>query len=40
MALPLLLLTLATIAVGFWPSLVTWLSEPAAASLLTAFGLH
>ena len=40
MALPILVLTLVTVAVGFWPSLVTWLSEPAAASLLAAFGLH
>ena len=40
MGLPLLVLTLLTIAVGIWPSLVTWLSEPAGASLLVAFGLH
>jgi len=39
MALPILVLTLITVAVGFWPSLVTWLSEPAAVSLLAAFGL-
>jgi proton-translocating NADH-quinone oxidoreductase chain N len=40
MALPLLVLTLFTVTVGFWPSLVTWLSEPAAVSLLAAFGLR
>lgn len=39
MGLPLLVLTVFTIAVGIWPSLVTWLSEPAGASLLAAFGL-
>jgi NADH:ubiquinone oxidoreductase subunit 2 (subunit N) len=40
MGLPLLVLMLITIAVGIWPSLMTWLSEPAGASLLAAFGLH
>ncbi len=40
MALPLLLLTLATVALGVWPSLLTWLTEPAAQGLLAAFGLR
>ena len=33
MALPVLLLTLGTIVLGFWPSLLTWLLEPARCSL-------
>jgi proton-translocating NADH-quinone oxidoreductase chain N len=40
MALPLVALSLVVAAIGFWPSLVTWLSQPAATSLLAAFGLH
>jgi NADH:ubiquinone oxidoreductase subunit 2 (subunit N) len=36
--LPLVLLTLAIVAIGFWPTLVSWLTNPAAASLLAAFG--
>jgi proton-translocating NADH-quinone oxidoreductase chain N len=39
MGLPLLLLTLIMVAVGFWPSLVTWLTTPAAQGLLASFGL-
>jgi NADH:ubiquinone oxidoreductase subunit 2 (subunit N) len=39
MALPVLLLTLGTIVLGFWPSLLTWLLEPAALALLASFGL-
>jgi proton-translocating NADH-quinone oxidoreductase chain N len=39
MAAPLVMMTAATIAVGFWPPLLTWLTQPAASSLLAAFGL-
>ncbi|HEY3288749.1 MAG TPA: proton-conducting transporter membrane subunit [Anaerolineae bacterium] len=38
MGIPLVVLSLAVIAIGFWPSLVQWLSAPAGAALLTAFG--
>jgi formate hydrogenlyase subunit 3/multisubunit Na+/H+ antiporter MnhD subunit len=38
MNVPLLILALAVVAIGFWPSLVTWLTEPAGAALLAAFG--
>lgn len=38
MALPLLLLSLAVVVLGFWPSLMSWLTAPAASSLLTIFG--
>ncbi len=38
MKAPLLLLALAVIAIGFWPSLVAGLVEPASAALLAAFG--
>jgi len=37
-ALPLLILTLLAVLPGFWPSLLTWLTGPAAASLLASFG--
>ena len=40
MALPVLLLTLGTIVLGFWPSLLNWLLEPAALALLASFGLQ
>lgn len=40
MGLPIILLTLITIAVGFWPSLMTWLNEPAAQGLLRSFGVQ
>lgn len=36
--LPLLLLTAAIVLIGFWPSLLSWLTNPAATSLLTTFG--
>jgi len=39
MAIPLLLLIAAIVIVGVWPSLMNWLTEPAGASLLSAFGL-
>jgi proton-translocating NADH-quinone oxidoreductase chain N len=40
MQLPLFLLTLATVILGFWPTLLNWLTGPAAASLMTIFGGH
>lgn len=40
MALPVVLLTLATVVVGFWPAILTWLTQPAAQSLLAAFGMR
>jgi len=38
MLLPLVLLSLAVVVLGFWPSLLNWLTNPAANSLLAAFG--
>jgi len=38
MALPLVVLVILAVLPGFWPSLLTWLTNPAAASLLTGFG--
>jgi NADH:ubiquinone oxidoreductase subunit 2 (subunit N) len=38
MALPLLVLTLLAILPGFWPSMLSWLTGPAATSLLRSFG--
>jgi proton-translocating NADH-quinone oxidoreductase chain N len=35
---PLVLLAVAVIVLGFWPSLMNWLTEPAGAALLNAFG--
>jgi proton-translocating NADH-quinone oxidoreductase chain N len=40
MSIPLFLLTLATVAIGFYPPLVTWLTQPAAISLMASFGIH
>jgi len=37
-ALPLLVLTVLAILPGIWPSLLSWLTDPAAASLLRGFG--
>ena len=37
MQLPLVLLTLATVVLGFWPSLVSWLTEPAGQVLVALF---
>ncbi len=34
----LLILTLGVVVLGFWPSLVNWLTQPAAQSLLAALG--
>jgi proton-translocating NADH-quinone oxidoreductase chain N len=36
--LPLVLLALAVVAIGLWPGLLEWLTAPAGAALLTAFG--
>jgi proton-translocating NADH-quinone oxidoreductase chain N len=36
--LPLVLLALAVVAVGLWPALLQWLTAPAGAALLAAFG--
>ncbi len=38
MALPLVILTILVIALGIWPPLVRWLVNPAAITLLMAFG--
>lgn len=38
MGIPLVLLALATIVIGVWPTLVQWLTGPAGQALLTAFG--
>ncbi len=38
MSLPLVLLAAAVVVLGFWPSLMGWLTGPAAQSLLAAFG--
>ncbi|GAB4574918.1 MAG: proton-conducting transporter membrane subunit [Anaerolineae bacterium] len=38
MRLPLILLLVAVVAIGFWPGLVRWLTEPAGAALLAVFG--
>ncbi len=36
--LPLVLLALAVVAIGLWPGLLEWLTAPAGAALLVAFG--
>jgi formate hydrogenlyase subunit 3/multisubunit Na+/H+ antiporter MnhD subunit len=38
MHIPLVLLALAVIAIGIWPTVVNWLTESAGAALMTAFG--
>jgi formate hydrogenlyase subunit 3/multisubunit Na+/H+ antiporter MnhD subunit len=38
MALPMVLLTLAIIVLGIWPTLLSWITGPASASLLKTFG--
>ena len=40
MGLPLVLLSAGVIVIGIWPSLMDWLTGPAGASLMTAFGLR
>jgi formate hydrogenlyase subunit 3/multisubunit Na+/H+ antiporter MnhD subunit len=38
MTIPLILMALAVIAIGFWPSALNWLTSAAGASLMFAFG--
>ncbi|HLF28916.1 MAG TPA: complex I subunit 5 family protein [Anaerolineae bacterium] len=38
MSVPLVVLGLAVIAIGIWPGLLQWLTGPAGAAVLTAFG--
>jgi NADH:ubiquinone oxidoreductase subunit 2 (subunit N) len=38
MLLPLVLMALAVVTIGLWPSLVEWLTVPAGTALLAAFG--
>jgi proton-translocating NADH-quinone oxidoreductase chain N len=38
MTAPLVAMTLAVVAIGVWPALMTWLTGPASAALLAAFG--
>ncbi|MEW6400584.1 MAG: complex I subunit 5 family protein [Chloroflexota bacterium] len=38
MTLPLVLLGLAVVVIGLWPSLMSWLTEPAAQAFLMMFG--
>lgn len=38
MALPLIILVLLAVLPGLWPPVITWLTGPAAASLLRGFG--
>jgi proton-translocating NADH-quinone oxidoreductase chain N len=38
MGLPMVLLTMAIIILGIWPTLLSWITGPAAASLLKTFG--
>jgi len=38
MLVPVLILVAAVVVVGFWPSLLQWLTDPAGAALLSAFG--
>ncbi|MCA9958393.1 MAG: hypothetical protein KC443_05135 [Anaerolineales bacterium] len=38
MQIPLLLLAVGVVAIGFWPNLVNWLVQPAGAALMAAFG--
>jgi len=38
MTVPLVLLCLGVVILGFWPSLVNWITTPAAQSLLMLFG--
>ncbi len=40
MTIPLVVLSLGIVLLGLWPSLVQWLTAPAGAALMAAFGLH
>jgi len=37
--IPMVVLALAIVAIGIWPSLVTWLVEPAGRSVMAGFGM-
>lgn len=39
LVLPLVLLSIAIIVLGFWPSLVNWIVSPAAEILMQSFGI-
>jgi hypothetical protein len=38
MHIPLIILALAIVAIGLWPALMNWLTEPAAQAFLAMFG--
>jgi proton-translocating NADH-quinone oxidoreductase chain N len=38
MRVPLVVMALAVVAIGVWPSLLQWLTQPAGAALMNAFG--
>jgi len=38
MHIPLMLFAFAIVLIGLWPSLMNWLTEPAALTLLAMFG--
>jgi hypothetical protein len=38
MAAPLILLAVAIVVLGVWPSLLTWMTGPAGVALVRAFG--
>ncbi|GAP05998.1 membrane bound hydrogenase subunit mbhH [Anaerolinea thermolimosa] len=40
MGVPLLLMSLGSVAVGVWPKLLSWVTYPAALALLRSFGFH
>lgn len=40
MRVPLALLTLLTVVLGFWPTLLSWLTAPAASALMVWFGVQ
>jgi hypothetical protein len=39
MSFPLLLLSLAVVLLGLWPSLAAWITAPAGQAVMSAFGL-
>ncbi len=38
MLVPVLILIAGVVVLGFWPSLLQWLTDPAGSALLAAFG--
>ncbi len=38
MLIPLIVLAVLVLAVGLWPDLLRWLSDPAGSALMAAFG--